>query len=89
MKILFCRWYKIILDSGGGATIDKDLSSEPLIGYACLDKLVQLRWRESSYLLRLVEPGEEVGVEEVVFAHAILPRTAPAVEGEAEALPPG
>lgn len=56
MKIYFVD-DKIILDSGGGATVDKDLSSDPLIGYARLDKLIQLPWIESSYLLRLVEPG--------------------------------
>lgn len=57
MKIYFVDDNKIILDSGGGTTVDKDLNSDPLIGYACLDKLIQLPWRESSYLLRLVEPG--------------------------------
>lgn len=57
MEIYVVDDNKIILDSGGGATVDKDLNSDPLIGYACLDKLIQLPWRESSYLLRLVEPG--------------------------------
>ena len=57
MKIYFVDYNKIILDGGKGATVDKDLNSDPLIGYACLDKLVQLPWRESSYLRRLVEPG--------------------------------
>lgn len=35
MKIYFVDYNKIILDSGGGATVDEDLNSDPLIGHAC------------------------------------------------------
>lgn len=34
MKILFCG-FKVLLDDGGGAIIDKDLSSDPLTDFAC------------------------------------------------------
>lgn len=57
MKILFWMGYQTLLDSRRGAIIGKDLSSDPLTGFACLDKLVQLSWKESRSLLRLVEAG--------------------------------